>query len=137
MVLKVLAFYYVLTNGRANILTAFVHESLFITAMFVVKENDKEIFTSSEMNHICVYSKVESWLKMNEVNLHALERGRGTLLIEADSLRSGEKTLHRTPILQTGKYRAAVVTLACTAREGVILGTGAPPSCWLQFSGLL
>ena len=63
--------------------------------------------------------------------------GGGTLLIEADSLRSGEKTLHRTPILQTGKYRAAVVTLACTAREGVILGTGAPPSCWLQFSGLL
>lgn len=76
MVLKVLAFYYVLTNGRANILTAFVHESLLITAMFVVKENDKEIFTSSEMNHICVYSKVESWLKMNEVNLHALERGK-------------------------------------------------------------
>lgn len=91
MVLKVLAFYYVLTNGRANILTAFVHESLFITAMFVVKENDKEIFTSSEMNHICVYSKVESWLKMNEVNLHALERGPGLYFQNAWTLIPGKK----------------------------------------------
>ena len=73
--LTVLALSYVLVNGRANVLVSST-KSLLMTALFVAKENDKQLKSSPIVKLITTFESILRWnpvCKMNEVDLCALE----------------------------------------------------------------